>query len=360
MTADAGQTKVYGDGDPAAFTYMVTSGALQGTDSFTGALSRAAGENVGLYAIGQNTLAISDGNGGLNYMLSYVGANFEITARAITVTADAGQTKVYGDGDPAAFTYMVTSGALQGTDSFTGALSRAAGENVGLYAIGQNTLAISDGNGGLNYMLSYVGANFEITARAITVTADAGQTKVYGDGDPAAFTYMVTSGALQGTDSFTGALSRAAGENVGLYAIGQNTLAISDGNGGLNYMLSYVGANFEITARAITVTADAGQTKVYGDGDPAAFTYMVTSGALQGTDSFTGALSRAAGENVGLYAIGQNTLAISDGNGGLNYMLSYVGAEHSPSLLRQIQRHTTVIQAQLPSRRYPDFNSQTQ
>ena len=52
-------------------------------------------------------------------------------------------------------------------------------------------------------------------------------------------------------DSFSGALTRVAGEDVGTYAITQGTLALST-----NYTLTYVGANLTITARPITVTAD--------------------------------------------------------------------------------------------------------
>src|SRR6185436_15614856 len=407
VPADPGQFKIYGDADPAAFTYSITNGSLAFTDAFTGALSRVAGENVGLYAITIGTLAINDGNGGNNYNLTFVSKNFEIKKRPATwttnpnsktygdpdpvplttgsgsnfiaadnvtatytrvagenaslptyhitatlsaatpttldnyiitnngaeftinkrnieVTADPGQFKIYGNADPAAFTYSITNGSLAFTDSFTGALSRVAGENVGLYAITIGTLAINDGNGGGNYNLSFVSNNFEIKKRAIQVTADPGQFKIYGNADPAAFTYSITSGSLAFTDAFTGALSRVAGENVGLYAITIGTLAINDGNGGGNYNLSFVSNNFEIKKRAIQVTADPGQFKIYGDADPAAFTYSITNGSLAFTDSFTGALSRVAGENVGLYAITIGTLAINDGNGGGNYNLSFV------------------------------------
>src|ERR1019366_4805280 len=321
VTADPGQNKVYGAADPATYTY--TSSPAVGTTlangdviSFTGALSRAAGENVGAYAIGQNTLANS------NYTIVYNGDNFNITPLTVTVTADPGQNKVYGAADPATYTY--TSSPAVGTTlangdviSFTGALSRAAGENVGAYAIGQNTLANS------NYTIVYNGDNFNITPLTVTVTADPGQNKVYGAADPATYTY--TSSPAVGTTlangdviSFTGALSRAAGENVGAYAIGQNTLANS------NYTIVYNGDNFNITPLTVTVTADPGQNKVYGAADPATYTY--TSSPAVGTTlangdviSFTGALSRAAGENVGAYAIGQNTLANS------NYTIVYNG-----------------------------------
>jgi lipopolysaccharide export system protein LptA len=298
VTADA-KTKVYGEADPP-LTYQITSGTLVGGDTFSGALTRAAGENVGAYAIQQGTLALS-----VNYDLTYVGANLTITQRPITVTADA-KTKIYGEADPP-LTYQITSGTLVAGDAFTGALTRVPGANVGTYAILQGTLVLSS-----NYDLTYVGANLTITQRPITVTADA-KTKVYGNPDPA-LTYQVTSGTLVSGDTFSGALTRAAGQNVGAYAIQQGTLALS-----ANYNLTYVGANLTITQRPITVTADA-KTKVYGTADPV-LTYQITSGSLAYSDAFTGALIRVAGDNVGTYAILQGTLVLTS-----NYDLTYVGA----------------------------------
>ena len=49
MTADA-KTKVYGDADPT-LTYQVTSVSLVTGDSFSGALTRVAGEAVGTHAM---------------------------------------------------------------------------------------------------------------------------------------------------------------------------------------------------------------------------------------------------------------------------------------------------------------------
>jgi hypothetical protein len=323
VTATAGQFKMYGDGDPI-YAYTITSGTLFGTDSFTGELGRVAGENVGFYAITLGSLAIGDGNGGNNYDLTFVAADFEIRTRAITVTATAGQFKIYGDADPT-FAYTMSSGSLRPGDSFTGALSRVEGENVGFYAIARGSLVISDGNGGNNYDLTFVAADFEVKKRPITVTATAGQFKIYGDSDPT-FAYTVSSGSLQGTDDFTGVLSRVDGENIGLYAITLGSLAIGDGNGGHNYDLTFVAADFEVKKRPITVTATAGHFKIYGDADPA-FAYTVSGGPLQPGDSFTGVLSRVDGEDVGLYAITLGTLAISDGNSGHNYDLAFVAAD---------------------------------
>src|SRR6185436_2853574 len=225
------------------------------------------------------------------YALTYVGANLTINARAITITADA-KSKTYGDADPA-LTYQITSGSLAFSDAFAGSLSRDAGEAVGNYAITQGTVALSS-----NYALTYVGANLTINARAITITADA-KSKTYGDSDPA-LTYQITSGTLAFSDTFTGALSRDAGEAVGSYAITQGTVALSS-----NYALTYVGANLTINARAVTITADP-KSKTYGDADPA-LTYQITSGTLAFSDAFTGSLARDPGEAVGTYAITQGT-----------------------------------------------------
>ncbi|QKJ31112.1 gliding motility-associated C-terminal domain-containing protein [Mucilaginibacter mali] len=286
----APKSKTYGDVDPA-LTY--TNTALVGSDVFTGALSRDAGENKGIYAIKQGTLALSS-----NYTLNYTGDNLTIGAKTIAVTA-AVKNKTYGDVDP---TLTYTNTALVGSDAFTGALTRDAGENVGPYAIKQGTLALSS-----NYVLNYTGANLTIGTKAITVTA-ALKSKTYGDVDPA-LTY--TNTALVGSDAFTGALTRDAGENVGPYAIKQGTLALSS-----NYVLNYTGDNLTIGAKAITVTA-APKSKTYGDTDPA-LTY--TNTPLVNSDTFTGILTRDAGENVGSYAIKQGTLALSS-----NYTLSYTG-----------------------------------
>ncbi|MEE1943784.1 MBG domain-containing protein [Pedobacter sp. KR3-3] len=316
VNADA-KSKVYGDADPV-LTYTFSPALVTG-DSFTGSLSRSAGENVGDYTIGQNTLVLNS-----NYTLNYTGADLTIGKKAVNVITDA-KSKVYGDSDPA-LTYTFSPALVTG-DSFTGSLSRSAGENVGTYAINQNSLAL---NG--NYTLNYTGADLTIGKKTITVTADA-KSKVYGGTDPA-LTYTFSPALVSG-DSFTGSLSRTIGENVGTYAINQNTLAL---NG--NYTLNYTGADLTIGKKTITVTADA-RSKVYGDTDPA-LTYTFSPTLVTG-DSFIGTLSRVTGENVGTYGINQNTLAL---NG--NYTLNYTGADLS------IGKKTVSVIADAKSKVYGD------
>ncbi len=298
VTAD-GKSKVYGTADPT-LTHQITSGALVGTDTLSGALSRAAGENVGVYAINQGSLSAGD-----NYNLTFVGANLEITPAFLTVTADAGQGKLYGAADPA-LTYTPSEAV-----TFSGALARAAGEDVGSYAINQGNLSAGD-----NYSITFVPADFAITARPITVTAD-GKSKVYGAADPT-LTHQITSGALVGTDTLSGGLIRVTGENVGLYAIQQGTL-----NAGDNYNLTFVGANLEITKAPLTVTA-RNASKIH-DGLPYSGGNGVTyqgfangenESVLTGTLTYGGNSQGAI--HVGDYAITPGGLSSA------NYQISFV------------------------------------
>ncbi|WP_347753123.1 MBG domain-containing protein, partial [Flavobacterium sp. T-16] len=308
VTATASQTKVYGEIDPV-IAYTVSPN-LVGSDSFTGALTRVAGENTGTYGINQGSLSA-----GSNYTISYAGTNFTITAKPITVTATTSQTKVYGTTDPS-FAYTL-SPSLVGSDAFTGTLTRTAGENIGNYAITQGNLSA-----GSNYDISYVSKDFSITAKPITVTADASQTKVYGTANPV-YSYTVSPSLVSG-NSFTGALTRAAGENIGNYAITQGNLSA-----GANYNITYVSKDFTITAKPITVTANASQTKVYGTTNPV-YSYTVSPNLVSG-DSFTGALTRTAGENVGTYTIAQGTLSA-----GGNYTITYNGSNFTITKADQV------------------------
>ncbi|MDD1656224.1 MAG: hypothetical protein LUO87_02485, partial [Methanomicrobiales archaeon] len=93
-----------------------------------------------------------------------------------------------------------------------------------------------------NYDITYNTALFTITARPITVTADD-KSKFQGDPDPA-LTYQITAGSLVGSDTFSGALTRVAGEAVGTYPIQQGTLALSG-----NYIITFNGGTLTIRGR---------------------------------------------------------------------------------------------------------------
>jgi len=301
-------------------------------------LNRVAGENVGLYSIGQGTVTNS------NYSISYTANNFEITRKAIAITVTPGQTKVYGITDPT-YTYTTNPavGSLPFTASFTGALVREIGQVVGTeYTITQGTLELADANnlsGGslaANYTITFNTADFAITRKPITITVDAGIAKLYGAADPA-FTYSSSPAlaSLPYAAAFTGSLVRSnTNQNVGTYTITQGSLELSDSHSAAslaqNYTVTFNTDVLTINKRAITVAVNASQSKVYAAADPV-FTYT-PSIALYYNGSFTGALTRAAGENVATnYAIGRGTLNVHDDNNATtslddNYDLTFTPA----------------------------------
>jgi filamentous hemagglutinin family protein len=301
------QSRAYGDANPA-LGYTVSAGNLVNGDSLSGSLSTSAtaASNVGNYSIAQGTL------GNSNYALSYAAASMTITARPITVSANA-QSRAYGDVNPA-LTYTVGGSGLVNGDSLLGSLANAATvvSGVGSYGIGQNTLAASS-----NYAMTYTAANLVITTRALTVTTDA-QSRIYGDANPA-LTYTVGGSGLVNGDGLTGSLTTGAtiATGVGSYGITQGSVAASS-----NYALTYAAANLAITARPITVTADA-QSRIFGDANPA-LTYTVGGQGLVNGDALGGSLATDAtpGSAAGAYAIAAGTIATLNPN----YAIGYAGA----------------------------------
>jgi uncharacterized repeat protein (TIGR02543 family) len=291
------KTKIYGQDDPE-LTFSLSTSLVNG-DEFT--LTRELGNNAGVYPI---TLVESPVNA--NYDITFTGANFIITPKPITITAD-NKSRVYG-GVSVTLTYTVSSN-LEYADIFNGALVRDAGADVGAYAIRRGTLEILPLES--NYDIEFVEGELTITERPLTVIAES-KSKVYGEVDPE-FTFILSSGSLVGDDGFVGSLSREPGENVGNHTITQGTLAVTN-----NYNITFESAQLTITAKPITISADA-KTKTYGDEDPA-FTFQITNGELIEGDEFSGELFRSVGEDVGVYAINQGTLTAGD-----NYNIAFIG-----------------------------------
>jgi hypothetical protein len=273
-------------------------------------LTRDAGENVGSYAILQGTLALSG-----NYDLSYVGANLTINEKAASVTPNAA-SKTYGEADPTLTGTL--SGFLPG-DGVSATYSRLPGEGV---AGSPYTISATLSPGGVlgNYDITYNTANFTITARPITVTADA-KSKVYGAGDPA-LTYQITSGSLVGGDSFSGSLTRDAGENVGSYAILQGTLALSG-----NYDLSYVGNNLTITKATPSFSDLTAPTICYRTG-PTSLGDAIAAGSLYPSGNVritSNGVSQSAPINSGTGTFSSSFSTYTYGAGSYNIAYDYAG-----------------------------------
>ena len=286
-----GTTSLTYNGDTQAPTCTAT-GLISGTTCNVTVTGEK--KNVGSYTATASSLSNS------NYKLpSSNTRSFSIAAKSLTITANA-QSKTYGDADP---TLTYTSQGLVGSDQISGAMTRATGEDVGTYAISQGTLSA-----GTNYSISYTGANLTINQR--TATLSWANTSLTYTGQSQQPTCMVSN--LKSGDAcnvtVTGAQTDAG-----------NHTATASSLDNSNYALpSTKTTSFTIAAKSLTVTADA-KSKTYGDADP---TLTYTSQGLVGNDQITGALTRAAGENVGEYTINQGTL--SAGN---NYSISYTSSK---------------------------------
>jgi hypothetical protein len=265
ITPDAGKSKTYGNSDPI-FTYkaiFAIGGGDASAEIIGGALSREEGEDVGTYEILLGDLTVSS-----KYNIIFTtGVTFEITPAVITVTADAGQNKVYGEADPDPFTYTITSGSLFGTDVFTGKLARVAGENVGKYAIMQGTLSA-----GTNYTITFVSADFEITKATLTVTAHDAVKKE--DGSPYPTTdYLVSYSGFVFSDSesdLDGTLDFSTGASYSATAKGEYAI-VPSGLTSQNYNISFVNGKLTITdadpiPQVIVINFAANNiTKTYGE-----------------------------------------------------------------------------------------------
>ena len=183
-----------------------------------------------------------------------------IDPREVTVSGITAENKKY-DGNTGAT--VNTSGATFGgkVDGDELTVSVAAGSTFDSADVGSRTVTLDTltlgGTSVGNYTLAATGnqttTTASITQRDLTVTPDVNQSKKFGDADPTMLSFMPTGAVSTQTPSFTGKLSRAEGENVGLYDITLGTLAMTDNDSygfkASNYELKMVSpaVKFEIT-----------------------------------------------------------------------------------------------------------------
>ncbi|MDH7447415.1 ELWxxDGT repeat protein [Aquimarina sp. 2201CG14-23] len=258
-----------------------------------------SGNTVTLIGAGTTTITASQA-GNTEYLPALdVSQTITVNPRPITVTADAGQSKVFGAIDPV-FTYAITNGNLVANDVLTGSLTRTAGEDVGTYPINQGTL------GNPNYDIDFVTNDFEIIKADQIITFNPLTDVIYGDPD---FNLNATtdSGLTVNYSTSDTSVATISGNTVTIVGVGSTTITASQ-IGNTNYNTAPdVTQTLTVTPKAITITADSGQSKLIGTSDPI-LTYSITNGYLIAGDTFIGNLERATGEDAGTYPINQGTL----------------------------------------------------
>ena len=221
----------------------------------------------------------------------------EITMPKVTVTINNAERK-YGEDNPQ-FTF--TSSATSDLSSvITLSCDATKTSNVGEYAITGTSTAT-------DFDVEFVNGTLTVNPAVLNVTADA-KTKVYGAADPE-LTYVAT-GLVNG-DQLSGALTRATGDAVGTYAIQVGTLAAST-----NYSLSFTGADFTITAKAVSSpTITLAESSVVYDGTEKKPAVTVKDGSTE-----IPASEYTVGYSNNINA-GTATVTITDNAGG-NYTVS--------------------------------------
>ncbi len=308
-------TKTY-DGTPSSpGTPIVTSGIIYPVDP--GTLTQTyGGPNAGT---GLTLTPTSTFPNSTNYTVTYVPVMTGVINPApLTVTG----TRLY-DGQPdAPGSILTTTGELPGDPALTvTGTGTVATPNVGATPlVSPGTLRLV-GLGSGNYTIS--GGTVTITPAPLTISA-VNTTKVYDGGVSSNGTPVATG--LIGTDTISLLTQTYNSRNV----LGTNgsTLTvtpgytIADGNGGGNYTVVVNTSPGTITPESITVIGTP-VSKLY-DGTPRApGVPTVINGTIYGPDigTFT---QTYGGPNAGTNLTLTPTGTIADGNGGGNYVVTYV------------------------------------
>lgn len=145
-----------------------------------------------------------------------------------------------------------------GTDVLSGTLSRALGENVGIYAINQNTLTA-----GGNYNISFAGAQMNITKAELTVTV-SNSSRCFGQGNPG---FAVSYSGFKFSDSENSLATKPTVGTTANNGSPAGTYALTP-SGGIsnNYSFSYVNGTLTIFAKpAPSVTSSRGNNVSKGE-----------------------------------------------------------------------------------------------
>ncbi|WP_133054818.1 MBG domain-containing protein, partial [Niastella populi] len=154
-------------------------------------------------------------------------------------------------------------------NTFSGSLTRDSGENIGVYAIQQGTLALS-----ANYNLSYASANLTINTRPLTITVNS-KNKLYGA--PLPVLDGIETGIVA-SDNITVSYSTTATQAspIGIYPI---TATLNDPNSRLfNYTVTNTASNLTIAVVPVTTAVSTNvATQQYSD--VVTFTATINNGA---------------------------------------------------------------------------------
>ncbi|MDQ0639576.1 gliding motility-associated-like protein [Pedobacter sp. W3I1] len=324
--------KVYDGNTTATISGRSLTGVLAADVAdvtLTGGTATFADKNVGTAKVVTGAGLLLSGTKAANYTLTSVATTTaNISVKPIVVTADA-KTKVYGSAD-AALTYTLSTGALVTGDVITGSLSRAAGENIGNYAIGQNTISA-----GTNYIITYTPADLVITRKALVIIAD-NKNKNFGDANPA---LTASYNGFAGTETAAVLTSAVALSTTATTTSPAGNYPITaSGAAAANYSITYIAGNLTVNPSTQTITFAALANKLDTDG---IFTLTATasSGLTVTYTSSNPAVARIINGNqveilkAGVINITASQAGNSDYQAAVNVVQSFTVIENPPPVI---------------------------
>ncbi|GHT66978.1 hypothetical protein FACS189452_03830 [Bacteroidia bacterium] len=307
VTADS-KSKTYGDANPtltvAYSSFVNGEDADDLTTKPTASTTANASSAVGTYTI---TAAGGVSN---NYAFTYVDGTLTINKATLTVTA-VDTARLYGESNP---TFRITYAGWKNGEGVS-VLSTAPTATTTATtdsAVGTYTITVAGGNAG-NYAFTYVDGTLTVNKAAAPVITfpTTATTITYGE----ALSTATLSGGTAGYGDFdwTTPATVPTVTNSGYEVTFTPSASTVDNYNTITPTTATVALT--VSKATLTVTPNAGQSKVVGTPDPAAYTYD-TDGwkGSDGASLLTGALIRTAGDTVGTYAITQGTLADTSGN----------------------------------------------
>src|SRR5690606_27383402 len=283
---------------------IVTAGTLFAGDTLSGGIFTFTDPNAGdNKTVTVSGVTVNDGNGGANYLVSYVdNTSSTIDKATLTVTAE-NQRAVY-DGEIYKGSFTVDYDGFVASEDETvlagslifGGDSQSA-RNAGDYSITVSGLTAD------NYDIHYVDGTLTIDPASLTVTS-TDVRKLYDGTTSAAGSAIVTAGTLFAGDTLSGGIFTFTDPNAGdNKTVTVSGVTVNDGNGGANYLVSYVdNTSSTIDKAAATVTANSA-TVTY-NGELQHVSGFTATGLVEGEDEsvLTGVTSSGgSGKNVGSY-----------------------------------------------------------
>ncbi|NQY87612.1 MAG: cadherin-like domain-containing protein, partial [Colwellia sp.] len=305
------KSKTYGDANPSftisylGFLNSETSAVLTSVPTTSSIATTTT--NVGNVDI--------DVAGGLvdNYDFLYVKGTLTIGKATLTATADD-KAKSYGDANPV---LTISYSGFKNSETSAVLTVEPSASSIATPTTNVGTVDI-DVAGGLdnNYDFLYVKGTLTIGKATLTVTAD-NKSRAYGDANPA---FTISYSGFKNSETTAVLTTEPSASSIATPTTNAGTVDIDVAAGSDdNYSFSYTAGALTITGISISISANA-QSKIVGDADPA-LTYQLTSGALESGDTFTGSLSRSAGESAGSYIIDQGSVQAD-----AKYVITYIQA----------------------------------